>query len=562
MNESIRVAAAQFHVGDHVDQNLATCLRMIGAATDCRPELLVLPEFANHCSWYDDADHCLAVAVSLDGPFLADIAQAARDLSAYVVINCTLARPGDRVTGTSLMYSPEGELLGEADKQVLIGHENDFLDRATRPGPVMETPLGRLAMYSCMDGVINETPRCLALRGAQVLCNSLNSFAVDEGTLHIPVRAAENKVWVVAANKVGPLIPDAMVEPVSQAINIPPHFLEGAGDSQIVSPDGRVLALAGKSEELVFADIEVNQADNKRRPDQSRIFFNRRPDLYRPLCADPQTQPIPDIQGPESLVCAAIPLTATEPELIRQRVGQAVDQGARLIVLPELFGVASSPDVPDLNADELIDTLTSVCGDEALVACSLPMPSTDGITHSALLIGENGIVLNQPQLHQTNRHSWAALGPSLSSVETRFGRLGVLAGEDAIYPEVFRLLAIQGVHTVLVPSAFQEQWEFATGLVERAAENRVNIIASSAAGDCTGLVATLQKDFTIMTPWKDREFDGLLSAPEVVRNQSSDTLLGTVHPLAASNKVCSQSTHLVASRPWQLLDPLSTASSD
>ena len=43
-----------------------------------------------------------------------------------------------------------------------------------------------------------ETPRGLAVRGAQLLINSLNSFAFDEASLHIPVRAPENKVFVIS----------------------------------------------------------------------------------------------------------------------------------------------------------------------------------------------------------------------------------------------------------------------------------------------------------------------------------------------------------------------------
>ncbi|MGI9232024.1 MAG: hydrolase, partial [Woeseiaceae bacterium] len=114
------------------------------------------------------------------------------------------------------------------------------------------------------------------------------------------------------------------------------------------------------------------------------------------------------------------------------------------------------------------------------------------------------------------------------------------------------------VSTVLVPASPQEAWEGRTGIVERSAENRVNIVfASSAAGDRSSLIASLQKDFTIMTEWKERPFDGLLSCPEVHRSSpEEDILVATIHPLAAANKECSRNTHLLASRPWQLLQPI------
>ena len=153
MSTNIRVAAAQFHVAGDIRANLDACLKAIRDAASERPDLLVLPEFSNHCSWYESAEHCYEVSVDIDGEFLSGIAEAVREAGSHVVINCTVRRDSSRVTGTSLMYGPSGDLLGTTDKQVLIGHENDYLDRASEPGPIIETPIGRLAMYSCMDGV-------------------------------------------------------------------------------------------------------------------------------------------------------------------------------------------------------------------------------------------------------------------------------------------------------------------------------------------------------------------------------------------------------------------------
>jgi nitrilase len=522
MSTKFRAAAAQFHVGNDVEENLATCLRMITAAGENKPELLVLPEFSNHCSWYDGAGHCFDVSVDLDGPFLAAIADAARGISAYVVINCTLRRPGRRVTGTSIMISPAGEIIGTADKQVLIGHENDFLERAGEAGPVLATPLGKLAMYSCMDGVINETPRCLALRGAEVLCNSLNSFALDEGSLHIPVRAAENRVWVVAANKVGPLIPAALVGPVSAATNIPAHFLDGAGDSQIVAPDGTVVALAGKDEEIIFADIEPGLARDKRRSDGTDVFAARRPGLYAPLAEDPAGQPV-SISGPEDVPVAALRAAG--------QLERAMAAGARLVCI-----AGGQPVAPD--------SLAPLVAEGCLVAAAA---ADDTVT----LVGPDGPILRQARLHADGG------ADDIEVADTACGRVAVLDSRDVIFPETMRLAALKGVSTVLIPGKPLEDWECRTGIVERAAENRVNVVFASAEGGERGsVVAALQKDFTIMTEWREREFDGLLSAPEVLRQEEDGMLLATVHPLAAANKECSRNTHLLESRPWKLLQPI------
>ena len=92
------------------------------------------------------------------------------------------------------------------------------------------------------------------------------------------MRAAENKVFVVAANKVGPLVPEAMMADISAATNIPEVFLCGAGESQIVAPDGTVLAMAQtRDEEVISALITVVAADSKVRPDGSDIIASRPP---------------------------------------------------------------------------------------------------------------------------------------------------------------------------------------------------------------------------------------------------------------------------------------------
>ncbi|MFD0475523.1 carbon-nitrogen hydrolase family protein [Nonomuraea thailandensis] len=243
----MRVAAVQYEVGTDPQANLAAGLRMIDAAAERGAELIVLPEFCNHLSWYESREHARALACRHGDAFLTAIAARASRHRAHVKLGVTLARPDGRTTGASLLYGPGGGLLGEADKQVLMGAENDHLDAGDSAGPVVPTAVGRLGMYACMEGVICEVTRGLALRGAQVLLNSLNSFAVDEAALHVPVRAAENQVWVVAANKVGPLIPADRLAQVSAGLGVPAEWLHGAGESQIVAPDGTVVERAPRA---------------------------------------------------------------------------------------------------------------------------------------------------------------------------------------------------------------------------------------------------------------------------------------------------------------------------
>jgi predicted amidohydrolase len=563
---TVRVAAAQLAVGADVEENLASCLRVIRRASAHRPQLLVLPEFVNHLSWYESAAHCHAVSVALDGPFVRALGAAAAEHGLYLVASCTVQRAGGRTTATSLLFDPRGQLRATADKQVLMGHENDVLGAAEEVAPVVETPVGRLGLYACMDGVIAETPRSLALRGAQILCNSLNSFASDEAALHVPVRAAENRVFVVAANKVGPLIPEPLLDAVSQATSIPVPFLMGAGESQIVGPDGTVLARASRdAEEVVWADIEPALASRKTRPDGTDLFRARRPALYGPITS-PQPPEVPDASTDEVRVAIHQPEQpgTAGVEALAQALAQGAAAEAQLLLLPQLFGLeeAELGDVARCarRCDDNLAALRAACPAGLLIATSVVERHGDSYRHTGVLFGARGERLHQPQLHFSARMPWAAVGDELHITRMPWGRLALVVGDDALYPELFRTLALAGVSVVLVPMSALEAWELALGLPERAAENRMCLAAASRDRRFgAGLLADLPRDFTLMTPWIERRFDGTISTPVLTPVAPSGFSIAALHPDHARNKVISRGTDLLGSRPWRLSEAITAA---
>ncbi|MCB1688692.1 MAG: hydrolase [Halioglobus sp.] len=562
--DTIRVAVAQFHVGADIATNLERCLFWLDQAATCNPDLIVLPEFCNHLSWYDDKQHCFDVSVALDGPFLAAIAEKANALGCHVVVNCTVQRPDGSATGSSLLYGPEGTLLADNTKQIYIGHENDFLEKATSEGPVVATALGRVGLYACMDGVINETPRCLALNGAQLMLNSLNSFATDEASLHIPVRAAENKVFVVAANKVGPLVPEEMIEAISAGTGIPPQFLNGAGESQVVAPDGTVLVKASRDrEEFVYADIEVAAAQDKKRPDGTDVFASRRPELYASIAADPSEQPLPDMSDGGAVSSAVICAGPAELDVVLAHLRSAVSSGARLVALPPLAGDTADLPAAVRRGEDIVARIAAGCG-EAWVATALVRAVADGYAYCGVLVNSSGVVLEQPQVHRSERFAFSVPGNAFTSVDTPWGRVAVVPSDDSIYPETFRLLAMQGVQVAMVPLSPLEDWELTTGLLERSAENRINLlVAPDTARHGPGFITALQTDFTVMTPWHERPFDGLLSHPQWHRAAPGEALLvHDVYPANAANKVVSANTDLLLDRPWRLCGAITRTAAD
>ena len=521
----------QFATGTDLDENLATCLRMLDAAAAEGAELVVMPEFCNHLSVYNDQDHCRSVAVSFDGPWMGALAQRSEEHGVYTSLTVTVPRGGDRVTATNVLIDPRGELAAAADKQMLMGNERAHLTAGGEVSPVADTAFGPVGVYSCMDGVTFEVPRTFAVRGARLLLNSLNSFALDEARLHIPVRAVENGVFVVAANKVGPLLPAEQVPAFSQALGVPPEALNGAGESQIVDPDGTVLAMAPRTgEAVVVADLDLSRVE----PDRLR---GRRPEVYGPLAQAHTARPA---TGRDSeVIVACVPSAQTNPELL----DKAISAGASLVVLPEL-----TPPPPSIPPGVLV--VTTARRDDR---------------HLGQVWSADGVVHEQAQIHHCDRHPGVTrLGTQMSLCPTPFGDLAVIVGDDHRYPETFRLAAIAGAHLVAVCWEPEHRWECDLALVERAVENRICLAACAPPGL---LAATMLLDppaDSLWNPNRSSPYNGTINTPISQRAEpDTELLIGTLHPARAINREVSKDTDLVGGRPWRasavLVEPVAQA---
>ena len=513
----LRVAAAQFATSDDVGENLGTCIEMIDEAADQGAQLVVLPEFCNHLSVYDDAAHCRQVALEIDGRFVASVAARARARRAYVVLTATVRR-SDGVTVTNLLLDPDGSLVAQADKQTLMGNERAYLRAGRRVAPVVETPFGAVGMYSCMDGVTCELPRALAVRGARLLTNSLNSFALDEASLHVPARAAENQVFVVAANKVGPLVPADRIEAFGQALGVGAEALHGAGESQIVAPDGTVVAKAPRhGRHIVSAVIDLAEVERVRAADP---MPPRRPELYAPL-ARPGCE-TPAENTAETLVAAA----AAGPEGVQP----ALDSGARLIVLPEL-----------------VDAPARIPEGVTVVATR-----RDGDRHIGMALDASGVRLEQPQLHRTPRLPWACgdgTGGGLRVLDLRWGRLAVAVGDDIRLPEAARLAALRGAAVLAVCYHPARDVDVDLGLVERAAENRLCIVAASPSRPVPGGALVSPPVDSLWSASRSEPYDGTINTPVVERiDPASRYLVGAVHLRRARHREVSRHTDLLEGR--------------
>jgi predicted amidohydrolase len=360
----------------------------------------------------------------------------------------TLDRDGGGVGATSLLFGPAGELLAECVASTPTGAPQR-IEPTGEPATVVGTGIGRLSLDPAGDGERGEPLRSRALAGAQVV---VTAFGPSGRGRRLAARAAENKVWVI-------------------------------GGGRIIGPDGKRVASAGTGPEtIVVADIDPARADDKTRPDGTDLFLARRPELYTATAARPRTGRRP--AAARRVLAAVVRPAGSGMNAIERGaalVRRAVAEGAELMVLPEMFfypdGRADGSFVDGFAVAALTD---AVAGTPSHVVTSVP----DDGTHVGILVGSGGVIGRQPQLHAAARHvGWqASLGDRVRTFDLPWGRLVIVVGDDALYPETFGLARIAEADAVAVPCTPAEGWELPLALPARAAEHRFAIIAAGHSG--------------------------------------------------------------------------------
>lgn len=231
--------------------------------------LVVFPEFAHAAPVYFEVDELLEkLAIPAENEHVDVLAAKARELGCYVQTGSFLevdARWPDRVFNTSLLLSPDGEVLSRYRKAnpwipwEVHSSPHDIPDYPDDIFPVVETEIGRLGVATCYDWLFPEVLREMTLKGAEVLIR-ISAYMdpwgatspMDWWTIINRARAIENVALVVAANQ------------GASHSKYPPFSWPGG--SMIVDGDGRILAEAppGPGERIVVAPIDVGNLRRER----------------------------------------------------------------------------------------------------------------------------------------------------------------------------------------------------------------------------------------------------------------------------------------------------------
>ncbi|MCP3902621.1 MAG: nitrilase [Planctomycetes bacterium] len=225
--------------------------------------LLAFPEFAHAAPIYDSVGKLAdRLAVPVPNEHTDRYAALAKQYGCYIQTGTFLERDDawpDVVFNTTVLVGPTGVLSTYRKVNPWIPWEvhaspHDVPGLTDEPFPVVETEIGRLGVGICYDWLFPETIRQIAFNGAEVIVR-VSAYMdpwgatppMDWWTLFNRARAAENTVYVVAANQ------------GAEMSGYPPFSWPGG--SMVVDYDGRVLAQAdaGPGEKVVVGPIDIDR---------------------------------------------------------------------------------------------------------------------------------------------------------------------------------------------------------------------------------------------------------------------------------------------------------------
>jgi len=277
LENTLRVAVVQMdvHLGQ-VTHNLQRILVLLEKATECGAQLVVFPECALSGYCFDSVEdarrYALPAYESPSSPVGEFVQACIRHNVIGVLGFLELASQGAIYNSAAIAArSLHAPWIYRKTHLPTLGVDR-FIARGERL-EVCAVNGVRLGPLICYDARFPEAARVLTLRGAQVIVLPTNwpEGAESAPEYMLRTRARENGVFILAANRIG--------------IERGRRFI---GRSQIVSPDGMVLAQAGDGEEILYADITPTRADTKRiviEPGawEQDTVGDRRPELYGDL---------------------------------------------------------------------------------------------------------------------------------------------------------------------------------------------------------------------------------------------------------------------------------------
>ncbi|XP_040077540.2 omega-amidase NIT2-like [Ixodes scapularis] len=248
-----RLALLQLAVNSNKAENLEKTSRKIREAASEGAKMVVLPE----CFGFPNAaPNFPKYAETIPGESSEMMSRSAKENQVYLIGGSMSESDNGKIYSTCLVYGPDGSMLAKHRKIHLFGFnipgkirfsETDFITSGNRL-TTFNTPFCKVGVGVCFDMCFAYMAEAYGQLGCKLLVYP-GAFDTITGPTYWEViqrtRAIDNQVYVATAS---------------------PSRDESAsyvnwGHSMLVDPSGTVVQSAGSGEELVLADVDLDQID-------------------------------------------------------------------------------------------------------------------------------------------------------------------------------------------------------------------------------------------------------------------------------------------------------------
>lgn len=436
------------------EANISRLLDLVEQAARQGAKLITTPEMATtgYC-WYDRQEIASQVE-TVPGETSARFAELAQRYQCYIVLGMPEVDTTTQLYyNSALLIGPQG-VIGRHRKSHPYISEPKWAAAGDAGHQVFDTPLGKVGMLICMDIHFPETARLLALAGADIICHISNWLAERAPAPYWISRAMENSCYLLESNRWG----------LERGVQF-------SGGSTIIAPDGTLLDVVDNGDGIAYGEIDVRLSRRRQVLGES-VFAQRRPQAYHALLSDSFLWNPKDffgLYGHHSLpagkqsritVCQFSPADRLEDNLARivEMTQEAVSrQHSELVVFPEM--ALTGHDAPQSNAMTLdapaLRSLVQLAITlRVYLVVGMAEKQQDKYYNTQVLLGPEGMIGHYRQMHLPLAYqSWASAGEQWRAFDTPVGRIGMLLGNDALFSESARILALMGCDIVVCSAA-------------------------------------------------------------------------------------------------------------
>lgn len=251
-----------------VDANLAAVDDLISPV---EADLIVLPELFTSGYFFQSREHLASVAEPIPEGRTTEALRGWASSSGATIVAGLAEKEDDRFYNSAVVVRPGGDVWTYR-KVHLFYEETTLFEPGNLGFPVFEestrdgTPY-RLGVMVCFDWYFPEAARTLALNGADVIAHPSN-LVLPHCPDSMPVRARENHVFTVTANRYGDETKGD-------------ETLTFIGMSEICDPSGTICRRAGQEEDEVgVVEMNPHEARDRRINQYNDVLGDRRPETY------------------------------------------------------------------------------------------------------------------------------------------------------------------------------------------------------------------------------------------------------------------------------------------